>query len=137
MGCRRTGAGFLAVVAVLVVTAALGSPASARAPKVYVSQCGNSVYRPHHIVVFCGDAGVIVDDISWNHWGYRSADGGGTAFTKTCDPDCATGGFDRDRVSVHLSRRHRCGSSGRRYFLRITVRYPAGNVLRHSLGCPY
>ena len=85
--------------------------------------------------MFCGDAGVVLTGIDWSHWGRRSASGKGTALTKTCDPDCASGGFSHKAVSIRLSNSHRCGGETR-FFLHIDVRYPAGNVLRHSLGCP-
>jgi len=115
---------------------ALSSPSAAGGNhRVFVSNCGKTAFRPHTIVVFCGDAGVIVDRIHWRHWGFRAARGRGTAHTKTCNPDCASGGVRTDRVKVRLSHRHMC-RNGKRYFLRINVRYPAGNVLHHSLGCP-
>lgn len=118
------------------MSAVLLSSASAGKTRVYVSSCGNSVYRPHHIVVFCGDAGVIVNSIHWTHYGGRSANGQGVALTKTCTPDCASGGVTHDQVTLRLSHHHDCRTDGRPYFLRIDVRYPAGNVVRHSLGCP-
>lgn len=126
----------LVVISALVLSAWLLPAAVAKKSRVYVSNCGNSVYRPHHIVVFCGDAGVIVDSIQWTHWGSRSAMGQGVAVTKTCNPDCASGGVMQDPVTVRLSHRHFCASAGRTAFLHIDVNYPAGNVLRHSLGCP-
>ena len=126
-----------ALIVVALALTAVASPTAARTSRVFASNCGKTAYRPHQLVVFCGDAGLVLDSIHWKHWGRRSANGDGTAFTKSCDPDCATGGVKRDAVSVRLSHRHYCGSSGSRYFLRITVHYPAGNILKHSLGCPY
>jgi hypothetical protein len=135
MSSRR----FLRLAAIAAAVVAIGAllvgPASAGRQHVLVSTCSSSAYRPHTIAVFCADAGVVISRIHWNHWGQRTANGRGTAFTKTCDPDCLSGGVTRDSVGVRLTRRHGC-ANGRSYFLRITARYPAGNVLRHSLGCP-
>jgi hypothetical protein len=127
----------LSLISATILAAALMSSASAGNSRVYVSNCGTTAYRPHHITVFCGDAGVVVTSIDWNHWGRKSANGKGVALTKTCKPDCASGGVSQDPVSVRLSHRHFCGGVGRSVFLHIDVDYPAGNVLSHSLGCPF
>jgi hypothetical protein len=131
---RRTTA-ITAIVAALLASATLISAVVAKKPKVHVSNCGESVYRPHQLVVYCGDAGVVLTGIDWSHWGRRSANGDATAATKSCDPDCATGGVTHEAVTVRLSHRHYCKGAGEPDFLRLTVRYPAGNVLRTSLGC--
>jgi hypothetical protein len=125
----------LVLVAALLATATLISTAAAGKPNVHVSNCGDSVYKPHHLVVYCGDAGVVLTGIDWSHWGRRSANGNATATTKSCDPDCASGGVSHDAVTVSLSHRHFCKAAGEPDFLRLAVRYPAGNVLRTSLGC--
>ena len=125
----------LGLVAALLAAAALIGSAAAKKPNAHVSNCGDSVYRPHQLVVYCGDAGVVLTGIDWSRWGRRSANGDATAVTKTCDPDCATGGVTHKAVSVRLSHRHFCKSAAEPDFLRIAVRYPAGNVLRTSLGC--
>lgn len=122
-------------MAVLLLAAIPIPSAGAKKPNVRVSDCGDSVYRPHELVVFCGDAGVILTGIDWGHWGRRSANGDATANTKTCDPDCASGGVTKRAVTVRLSHRHYCKAAGEADFLRVAVRYPAGNVLRTSLGC--
>ena len=92
----------LGLVAALLAAAALIGSAAAKKPIAHVSNCGDSVYRPHQLVVYCGDAGVVLTGIDWSRWGRRSANGDATAVTKTCDPDCATG--------ASPTRRCRCSS---------------------------
>ena len=96
-----------ALTALLVIgatTVALGAGPRVKFP----SRCTNSVYRPHHFVAACADAGLIVKKIRWHHYGSRYAKGRGEAVFKTCDPDCASGGLGHSRAKVRLYRPRRC-----------------------------
>jgi hypothetical protein len=106
---------------------------------VFPSRCGARKSRPSTIVVACADAGFIIDSISWSSWGGRSATGGGTGVTKTCDPSCAAGGFEKHPISVTLFRKVRCKTSGLRQYTRLSYHFtddgpsfgPKSDVLRY------
>jgi hypothetical protein len=117
---------------------------SAKQRVYFPSHCGNSKFRPRTIVVACGDAGFIIESINWSHWGSKSARGSGTGVTKTCVPDCASGGIEKHGVSISLFRVIGCKLNGRRQFTRLhydfgsagptsgpssgTQRFPCGSI---------
>lgn len=102
----------IAVVAVLfafagLVVAAPGPAQAAPEPTEVVSvvrDCaGAKQIQPRTLSsIFCGDAGVIVSDITWPIWVDGFAVGYGTEHRKLCRPDCATGGVATRPVGVYL-----------------------------------
>jgi hypothetical protein len=93
----------------------------------FPSRCVNSVYRPHHFVAACGDAGLVVQGIHWNHYGFRYGRGRGIAVSKTCNPSCAAGGFRRDRVKVRLYRARHCRNVGGYHFTKVRIKFLSSN----------
>lgn len=137
---RIRGAHLLAVA--IAAAALLAVPALAGSHHVkFPSRCTNSVYRPHHFVAACGDAGIRVKGIRWRHYGFDFARGRGTALTKRCSPDCASGGLRRDRVKVRLYRPRRCANVGGYHFTRVWIKYLVadppvpGGVARFPFPC--
>jgi len=121
--------------------AALGSQtendpvATAASQRVYFpSHCGNSKFRPSTIVVACGDAGFIIEHIGWSHWGRKSARGSGTAVTKICDPDCASGGIETNPISISVFRVNECKGNGRLQFTRLAYHFGSGPSLGPHSG---
>jgi hypothetical protein len=49
--------------------------------------------EPAKIVVFCADAGVVVQDLKWSSWKRSGAVGIGMVVYQTCTPTCAAGGY--------------------------------------------
>lgn len=93
----------VALAAVPVVTGA-GGPAAAAPPPVIRDCAGNPHVKPTTIdSIHCGDAGLVVTDITWRTWTAGEARGTGIERKKTCVPDCATGGTQVQPVDVRLS----------------------------------
>lgn len=99
------------LAALLAVTGlALAAPApAAAAPQptevaTVVRDCaGNKQIQPRTLAsIHCGDAGVIVSDLTWPIWVDGFAIGVGTEHRKLCRPDCATGGVATRPVGVYL-----------------------------------
>ena len=107
----------------------------------FPSRCTNSVYRPHHFVAACGDAGLIVKKIHWRHYGSHYAKGRGKAVFKICDPDCASGRLGQSRAKVRLYRPRHCANVGGFHFTKVRIRFlgpdPPGHpgVERFSFPC--
>jgi len=68
----------------------------------YVFDCITNVQQPKELTVYCADGGQIIQDIRWFNWTELSATGEGTAFTNTCDPNCADGRIERSKVKITL-----------------------------------
>ncbi|WHU47054.1 hypothetical protein QNM97_24395 [Gordonia sp. L191] len=64
---------------------------------------GGKQIRPRTISsIFCGDAGVIVTDVTWLGWADGWAIGYGTEHRKLCQPSCAAGRSTSDPVGIWL-----------------------------------
>lgn len=63
---------------------------------------GSPAVRPSELVLACADAGAVVSGITWDSWANDTATGSGTLTTKTCEPDCASGGTQTRTVGVTL-----------------------------------
>jgi hypothetical protein len=121
------------IVAVLVSAVALASvlvaaPGDAAPPKrTYAPKdCNKPQVRPNRIVFACGDGGLYANDFNWKKWGHRRARGKGVLHAKTCDPDCATGGWNHYRVQIKLRkvRKGHCGDRYVRLFRKAHLRFP-------------
>jgi hypothetical protein len=114
----------LMALALAILPTAVSDAARQRtyAPK----DCTKPQVRPNRIVFACGDFGLYVNHLRWKKWGHRRARGKGVLHAKTCDPDCATGGYDDYRVKIKL-RKVRLGHCGDRYvrlFRKARLRFP-------------
>ena len=71
-------------------------------PNNFVFDCARTVQQPKELVLYCADAGQIVQDIRWFNWGLSSATGEGVVVTKLCDPNCAKGQVAQTPVKITL-----------------------------------
>lgn len=92
-----------------LVSTAAGAPLAHAAPSgsstaTVIRNCvGGKQIRPRTISsIFCGDAGVIVTDVTWLGWTDGWAIGYGTEHRKLCQPSCAAGRSTSDRVGIWL-----------------------------------
>jgi hypothetical protein len=69
---------------------------------------------------------ITLEDVRWSRWAAEGASGVGRLRMLTCQPTCATGGFDEVAASVTLSGVKTC--DGRRYFERGEVQIAAGDT---------
>ncbi|GAC67544.1 hypothetical protein GS4_08_01290 [Gordonia soli NBRC 108243] len=73
-------------------TSALASAAPTTARTVIYDCSGKASISPRTISsIFCGDAGVVVTDVTWPIWTDGGAVGIGTEHRKLCVPNCAAG----------------------------------------------
>ena len=125
----------LLATCVSLLLGGLAVDAGAKNHKVYfLSNCTNTRYKPTHLIAACGDAGLRVNGIEWSHYGAKSATGNGTAAIKTCMPDCATGGINRNPAVVRLSRPRQCAGDSRTVFTRLKVT-SQGNTITFPFPC--
>jgi len=89
----------------------------------FASRCGNGRYRPHTIIVACGDGNFYFSHLSWHGWNTSVAHGRGRANENDCNPFCAAGQFHAYPIEVRLSRPDLC-DDGRWDYTRISWRYP-------------
>ncbi|MFW0793276.1 hypothetical protein AAFP30_05645 [Gordonia sp. CPCC 205515] len=94
----------VALVAGIILPTA--GPAGATPKPTVINDCaGTSYVKPRMInSIYCGDAGIIVSDISWSSWQAARAEGTGVEHRKTCVPNCADGPIAVQPVTVRLSK---------------------------------
>ena len=73
----------------------------------------------------------VVEDLSWQRWDDRGAEGTGTLKVRDCDPSCASGGKDSYLARIRLSEPRLCGRAT--YFDRARVEIDGAPA---SLGTP-
>lgn len=123
----RTRALRLILAAALACLAIGGVAASASAERTFFpSHCSNAKFKPKSIIVACGDAGLIVDGITYSHYGSKRAAGSGNSHTNTCMPDCASGTRVDRPATITLFRARRCKDNGKRQFTRLHFNYVGG-----------
>jgi hypothetical protein len=108
------------VLGAFTVSAALAKPAG----RTYVaSDCSNAAFKPHSIVLTCGDAGLVVSKLQWPQWGAKEAHGAGRGEQKVCKPDCAAGKVARGAMKVVLSKPKLCPQDEKRHFTKIHYKW--------------
>jgi hypothetical protein len=70
---------------------------------IYTYDCEILEQRPEQLTKFCADAGVYIDNIKWERWGYNGAEGSGTYSENLCEPSCAEGTRVEEQVDLYLS----------------------------------
>ena len=88
--------------------------------------CTRPKVEPNRIVFACGDFGAYIDRLNWTAWRKSRAKGGGRFRYKTCNPDCATGGFREVHAKIRLRRKRttRCGGQRVPMFTEAYLRFP-------------
>ncbi len=98
-----------AILLLPVILILSGCGSTSQAPKkaeqqVFVSQCGYSYeQRPTDVTLTCADAGMRVSKLKWTSWTSTSAEGTGVMTTNTCDPDCASGNYETQVITILLN----------------------------------
>ena len=67
-----------------------------------------------------------IEDLHWDHWDSRGAEGTGTFEVRDCDPSCASGGKDSYPATITLSSPRLCGRAT--YFDEARVVLDAGDA---------
>lgn len=120
---RLLGTALLGAVA-LVSLALIGAASRAEAaPKVYFpSNCNNSSFEPHQIVVTCADGKTTFKTSSWQRWSSGSAHTTGVLVFPECGNTplykCDT--YAEHKATITLSGRQRC-DNGRWQFRRLFI----------------
>ena len=65
--------------------------------------CESPEYKPESITLTCADGGWSLQEITWNSWTEKGAEGTGTFRENLCKPDCADGEIVQAKVKVKLS----------------------------------
>lgn len=101
------------------VAAGAGTSTLPHAPK----DCTEPKVEPHRIVLGCADFSTILKRLQWSAWTADSASGTGKLLVNDCDPDCASGTFDKFPVDVQLIKPKiaPCGEDGELLMFRKAV----------------
>jgi hypothetical protein len=120
----------------LATALAAAIPAAAAGGKTYLGACSTSqqaTYKPHKIVLACGDGALYVNHIKWTSWGAKRARGHGRVHVNTCDPSCAQGHFKTYKGGkLKLFRRRTCSNGPKHQFLRARLTFSG----KHPSGAP-
>jgi len=139
---RPTGKILLLGLLVTVLGAFAVALASAKpAVRTYVaSNCDNAAYKPHRIVLACGDAGLLDTRLQWTQWGTKKAHGAGLGVQKVCKPNCAAGKVAKAAMKLILSRPRLCPQNNKRHFTKVHYKWlpaaPAGGPARGTVPLP-
>jgi hypothetical protein len=90
----------------------------------FPGDCQTNSFKPKKVQVFCADGGMSIAAIKYASYGSKSAVGSGVATVNDCDPDCASGNFEKYRADIRLSRVRQCGDVPQ--FTRLRVTFPEG-----------
>jgi hypothetical protein len=114
----------LGIAALIAICACSSAPANgpvtsagAKRP-LLIGNCAKPRFEPRSVIIACGDAGLVANDLTWSSWGRKTAQGAGTGVLKTCDPNCASGGTVSGPIELTLSKPRKC-SSGKRLFSKL------------------
>ena len=95
---------------------------SASNADIYVVNCVTFEQKPVELVLYCADAGQILNEISWSSWASTNAIGVGTSTTNDCEPTCAEGTDVVSAVEIKLTAPI-TGKSGKSVFSKVEIQY--------------
>jgi len=105
---------------------------------IYVVNCVTFEEKPVELVLYCADAGQILNEITWSSWTPTGAIGAGTSTANDCEPSCAEGKDVISAVEIKLTKPV-TSESGKRVFSNIEIQYdkvqPSG-VMDEVLDLP-
>jgi len=105
---------------------------------IYVVNCVTFEEKPVELVLYCADAGQILNEITWSSWSPTEAIGTGTSTANDCEPTCAEGKDVISAVEIKLTKPV-TSESGKRVFSNIEIQYdkvqPSG-VMDEVLDLP-
>jgi hypothetical protein len=124
MSSRPSKAVLLVVALALCALAAAAAAVAMPANRTYVtSDCSGASFKPHSIVLACGDAGLVVSKLQWPQWGTKKAHGAGRGEAKICKPDCAAGKVGKAAMKVILSKPRFCPQDEKRHFTKLHYKW--------------
>ena len=82
----------------LGATATAGAGGDIYAPK----DCTKPKVEPKRITLACADDNILLKRLGWNEWNADKVKGQGRLLVNDCDPNCASGTFDKYAVKVTL-----------------------------------
>jgi hypothetical protein len=88
-----------------------------------IDRCDAPSFRPHSIILACGDGNFGLSALRWRGWNRGVATARGKAYANDCVPYCAAGHFHRYPVRVRAYRVRRMGPGGYAY-TRLRIRFP-------------
>ena len=89
---------------------------------IYVVNCVTYEVKPVELVLYCADAGQILNEITWSSWTPTEAIGAGTSTANDCEPSCAEGKDVISAVEIKLTKPV-TSESGKRVFSQIEIQY--------------
>jgi hypothetical protein len=89
---------------------------------IYVVNCVTFEEKPVELVLYCADAGQILNEITWSSWSPTEAIGAGTSTANDCEPSCAEGKDVISAVEIKLNKPV-TSESGKRVFSQIEIQY--------------
>jgi hypothetical protein len=89
---------------------------------IYVVNCVTFEEKPVELVLYCADAGQILNEITWSSWTPTEAIGAGTSTANDCEPSCAEGKDVISAVEIKLTKPV-TSESGKRVFSNIEIQY--------------
>jgi hypothetical protein len=89
---------------------------------IYVVNCVTYEVKPVELVLYCADAGQILNEITWASWNPTEAIGAGTSTANDCEPSCAEGRDVISAVEIKLTKPV-TSESGKRVFSQIEIQY--------------
>jgi len=89
---------------------------------IYVVNCVTFEEKPVELVLYCADAGQILNEITWSSWTPTEAIGAGTSTANDCEPSCAEGKDVISAVEIKLTK-PMTSESGKRVFSKIEIQY--------------
>ena len=89
---------------------------------IYVVNCVTFEEKPVELVLYCADAGQILNEITWSSWTPTEATGMGTSTANDCEPSCAEGNDVISAVEIKLTKPV-TSESGKRVFSQIEIQY--------------
>ena len=105
---------------------------------IYVVNCVTFEEKPVELVLYCADAGQILNEITWSSWTSTEAIGAGTSTANDCEPSCYEGKDVISAVEIKLTKPI-TSESGKRVFSQIEIQYdkvqPSG-VMDEVLDLP-
>jgi hypothetical protein len=126
---QRSFSRLLPVLLIAALAALAAAPATAQtgATRTYVtSDCSGAAFKPHSIVLTCGDAGLGATRLHWKQWGASKARGSGRGEEKVCTPNCAEGTVAKGKMTLTLSKPRLCSQDGKRHFTKVHYSWPEG-----------
>jgi hypothetical protein len=120
MSTRAFAVSVVGLAASLGLLAPPATAAPAGATKV-IGNCQTPSYKPHRIILFCGDVGAFISHGRYSHWESRSAIGRGRYNYNTWKPTCAGGHLKHHPIHFTLYRKRTV--NGQPLFTRVRVEY--------------